>query len=231
MSCFCERKLKNDSGAAFRYFYTQTFDNCCVRFPYKEILSFLGHCHATLPYMEPLSFFGRFVQKVIYLVFQVHLLRKRRNNQIAAVLLQVIPSFYTIYSKSSLFISANSYEKFIVSKEYCIDCHDDKMCFLPICRYHIIAIGNIKDLLQKLDAFCFNYQDVDCMYTLFKCHFNGKIVIESGQFFDNLQRAVQVNQKKHMTGQNAQHREKETLEEKVQETFVELLPRDQIEAY
>ena len=28
-----------------------------------------------------------------------------------------------------------------------------------------------------------------------------------------------------MSGQNAQHREKETLEEKRQETFVELLPK------
>ena len=36
----------------------------------------------------------------------------------AAVMLQVIPNFYTDYSKNSLFISANIYEKNIVSKEY-----------------------------------------------------------------------------------------------------------------
>ena len=112
----------------------------------------------------------------------------------AAVMLQVIPGFYTNYSKNSLFISANTYEKFIVSKEYCIAGHDDKMCFLPNCRYHLILIGNIKELLQNLDAFCFNYQHVDCLYTLFKYRFNGKIVIKSGQLFDYLQRAVQFNQ-------------------------------------
>ena len=114
----------------------------------------------------------------------------------AAVMLQVIPSFYTNYSKNSIFFSANTYEKFIVSKEYCIAGHDDKMCFLPNCRYHIILIGNIKELLQKLDAFCFNYQHqhVDCLYTLFKNRFNGKIVIKSGQLFDYLQRAVHFNQ-------------------------------------
>ena len=67
------------------------------------------------------------------------------------------------------------------------------MCFLPNCRYHIILIGNIKELLQKLDAFCFNYQHVDCLYTLFKYRFNGKIVIKSGQLFDSLQRAVHFN--------------------------------------
>ena len=31
-------------------------------------------------------------------------------------MLQVIPSFYTEYSKNSLFISANTYENYIVSK-------------------------------------------------------------------------------------------------------------------
>ena len=114
----------------------------------------------------------------------------------AAVMLQVIPSFYTNFSKNSLFISANAYEKYIVSNEYCIAGHDDKMCFLPNCRYQIIPIGNIKELLQKLDIFCFNYQHVDCLYTLFKYRFIGKIVLKSGQLFDNLQRAVHFNQQK-----------------------------------
>ena len=63
-SYFCERKLKNDFGAAFRYLYTHVFGHCHVKFPYKEIVSFFGHCHVTFPNMEPLSFFGRFVQKV-----------------------------------------------------------------------------------------------------------------------------------------------------------------------
>ena len=111
----------------------------------------------------------------------------------AAVMLQVIPSFYTNYLKNSLFISANTYEKFIVSKKYCFARHDDKMCFLPNCSYHIILIGNIKELLQKLDAFLFNYQHVECMYTVFKYRFIGKSVIKSGQVFDNLRRAVHFN--------------------------------------
>ena len=112
----------------------------------------------------------------------------------AAVKLQVIPSFFTNYSKNSLFISSKTYEKYIVSKYYWIAGHDDKMCFLPNCRYHIIPIGNITELLQKLDAFCFNYQHVDCFYTLFKYRFSGKNGLKSGQLFDNLQRAVHFNQ-------------------------------------
>ena len=118
----------------------------------------------------------------------------RTGGKMAAVMLQVIPSFYTNYSKNSLCVSANTYEKFIVSEEYCIARHDDKMCFLPNCRYHIILIGNIKDLLQKLDAFCFKYQHADCLYTLCKYRFSSKIVVESGQLFENLQRAVFSNQ-------------------------------------
>ena len=68
------------------------------------------------------------------------------------------------------------------------------MCFLPNCRYHIILLGNIEDLLQKLNAFCLNYQPVDCLYALFKNRFSGKIGVKSGQLFDNLQRAVRFNQ-------------------------------------
>ena len=35
---------------------------------------------------------------------------------------------------------------------------------------------------------------MDRLYTRFKYHFNGKIVTKSGQFFDNLHRAVHFNQ-------------------------------------
>ena len=121
--------------------------------------------------------------------------KTRCSNQMAAVMLQVIPSFYTIYSKNSLFISANTYEKYILSKQYCIALHDDMMCFLPNCRYHNILTGNNKDLLQKLDAFCFNHQHVNCLYTIFKYRFRGKMFVKSGQLFDNWQRAVDFNQR------------------------------------
>ena len=67
------------------------------------------------------------------------------------------------------------------------------MCFLPNCRYHITLIGNIEELLQKLDAFCFNYQHVNCLYTLLKYRVSGKNVVKSGQLFDNLQSGVLFN--------------------------------------
>ena len=76
----------------------------------------------------------------------------------AAVSLQLITSFCTNFSKNSLFSSANTNEKDIVSKEYCIARHGDKMCLLPSSRYHIILMGVLKELLEKLDGFCSNYQ-------------------------------------------------------------------------
>ena len=40
---------------------------------------------------------------------------------------------------------------------------------------------------------CFNYRHVDCLHTLFKYRFSGKIVVRSGKLFDNAQRAVQFS--------------------------------------
>ena len=111
----------------------------------------------------------------------------------AAVMLQVIPSFYTDCSKNIHFISSNTYEKYIVSKKNCFARHDEKMFFLPNSRYHNIILSDIKELLQKLDAFRFNYQHVDCLYILFKYRFSGKIVVKKGKLFDNVQRAVHFN--------------------------------------
>ena len=108
-------------------------------------------------------------------------------------MLQTIPSFYAKISEKSLFISANTYEKYIVCKDYCIAHHNEKTCFLPACKYYIVLLGNVQELLKKLDTFCFTYQHVDCLYTLFKFRFGGKVIAKSGQVFDNVQRAVDFN--------------------------------------
>ena len=111
----------------------------------------------------------------------------------AAIILQTIPGFYAKISEKSRFISATTFEKYIVCKDYCIAYHDDKTCFLPACNYHILLLGNVEELLKKLDTFCFTYQHVDCLYTLFKYRFSGKVFAKGGQVFDNVQRAVDFN--------------------------------------
>ena len=111
----------------------------------------------------------------------------------AAIMLQTIPSFYAKVSEKSLFISATTYENYIVCKNYCIAHHNDKTCFLPAYIYHIVLLGNVQELLKKLDAFFSTYQHVDCLYTLFKYRFSGKVLAKRGQVFDNVQRAVDFN--------------------------------------
>ena len=133
---------------------------------------------------------------------------------------------YKFFKKQSLHFCKHG--KYIVSEENCIARHDDKMCFLPNCRYHIILIGDIKELLQKLEAFCFNYQHVDCMYTLLKYRFSGKIVVKNGQLFDNVQRAVHFNHENREVDKMPSIA-KNFFEEKVQKILVELLPKDQID--
>ena len=143
--------------------------------------------------MEPLSFLGRFVQKLIVSCFPDSFVQKRTQTSDGSCYVTPDSRLLYISSKNSVFSSANSYEKYIVSKEYCIARHDDKMCFLPNSRYHIILISDIKELLQKMDTFCFTYRHVDCLYTLLKYLFNGKIVVKSGKLFDNVQRAFHSN--------------------------------------
>ena len=111
----------------------------------------------------------------------------------AAIMLQSVPCFYAKISEKSLFISATTYEKYIVCKDYCIAHHNEKTCFSPACKYHIVLLGNVQELLKKLDTFCFTYQHVDCLYTLIKYRFSGKVIAKSEQVFDNVQRAVDFN--------------------------------------
>ena len=111
----------------------------------------------------------------------------------AAIMLQTIPCFYAKTSEKSLFISATTYEKYIVCKDYCIAHHNEKTCSLPACEDHIVLLGIVQELLKKLDTFCFTFQHVDCLYTLFKYRFSGKVFAKSGQVFDNVQRTVDFN--------------------------------------
>ena len=104
--------------------------------------------------------------------FQIHFVTSYRKIQMAAIMLQTIPSFYAKISEKSLFISATTYEKYIVCTDYCIVLHNEKTCFLPACKNHFVLPGNFRELLKKLDTFCFTYQHVDCLYTLFKYRFS-----------------------------------------------------------
>ena len=50
------------------------------------------------------------------------------SEAMAAVMLQVIPSFIQKFSETSLFISTDDYEKFLVCRDYCVAVHDPAFC-------------------------------------------------------------------------------------------------------
>ena len=77
-----------------------------------------------------------------------------------AVMLEAIPRFFQKFSETSLFISTDDYEKFLVCRDYCVAAHNPAFCFLKICKFHLLLIADkdVNDLLVKLDRVCFLYQ-------------------------------------------------------------------------
>ena len=59
----------------------------------------------------------------------------------ADVMLQTIPSFYTKVSEKSLFISSNTYEEYILCKDYCVAHHSDKSVFYPFVTIILYYMG------------------------------------------------------------------------------------------
>ena len=123
-----------------------------------------------------------------------------RNSQqkpffpMAAALCQALPSFYSDYCTKSLFISVSSdfYKKYIVSHDYCVSTHS--LCSLKNCKFHLVLIGiSLSQIFQRLDKYVYIYQEIDCLYTLFKHRFYSSIVTSSGEMFNQFRRAVQHN--------------------------------------
>ena len=144
----------------------------------------------------------------------------------AAVMLQVIHIFWKNYSKNTLFVPANTYKNYFVSKYYCNAHHDDKMCLLPNFRYQVILLWDFKKWPRSLDVFCFNYQEVDCLNTFFGYGFSGKRDVKSGQVFDNMHRAVRFSHQK----RGVNRMPKRPLRKNYHKTFVEVHPKNWIDA-
>ena len=162
--------------------------------------------------------------------FQIHFVTYFRKLQMAAIILQSIPSFYAKNLDKSLFISATTYEKYIVCKDYCNAHRNEKTCFLPTCKCHIVLLGNVQELLKKLDSIRFTYQHVDCFYTLFKYRFSGKVIAKTGQVFISVQRAVDFNHRNKGVDRMPSIAKKRLLRKKYKKKFVQLLSKDKINA-
>ena len=114
----------------------------------------------------------------------------------AAVMCHVLPDFYKNFCEKALFIcvSVKDYKPYLFTNECSVASHNYTFCPLKNCSYHIILISSsIFELLQKMDDLSFQYQTVDCLYTLYKNQFFGHTMDEAGLIFTQLRRAVQHN--------------------------------------
>ena len=76
--------------------------------------------------------------------FQIQFVNFCRSIQMSVNMLQTFPSFYRKISERGLFISANTYEKYIVCTDYCIAHHDDKTCFHPLVTIILYYLDTFK---------------------------------------------------------------------------------------
>ena len=116
---------------------------------------------------------------------------------------QALPNFYSDCKSKSLIISVSNdfYEKYIVTQDYCVSTHDS-FCFLRNCKFHIILIGtSLSQILQRLNKYQYTYQEIDCLYTLYKHRFFSSwkssisLVVECSIIYDGKE------QKKHQAYQ------------------------------
>ena len=134
---------------------------------------------------------------------------------------QALPSFYSDYNSKSLFISVSNdfYEKYLVTQDFCVSTHDS-FCSLGNCKFHIILIGtSLSQTLQRLDKYQYIYQEIDCLYTLYKHRFFSSIVTSSGEVFNQLSCGVQHNLRWKEAEKNTKRIKETICSQKVQKTL------------
>lgn len=111
----------------------------------------------------------------------------------AAVMCQVLPSYYSDFCEKSIFISipSNQYHHFLITPFYCVATHCDDNCLAVSCKFHILLIGD--EILPKLENFRFTYQSVDCLYSVYKYRFHDTLKVKKGPVFVQLSHAVEFN--------------------------------------
>ena len=73
----------------------------------------------------------------------------------AAVMIQVISSFFQVLQKT-VAKRLQTHMKNTLREKNTVLPTTMTRCFVPYCGYQIKIIEDIKELLQKLDAFCFD---------------------------------------------------------------------------
>ena len=136
---------------------------------------------------------------------------------------QALPSFYSDYNSKSMSISVSNefYEKYIVTQDYCVSTHES-FCSLGNCKFHITLIGtSLSQILQRLDKYQYIYQEIDCLYTLYKHRFFSSIVTSNGKVFNQLSCEVQHYLRRKGAENNTKRIKETTHSEKVRKTLSE----------
>ena len=128
-------------------------------------------------------------------------------------------------SRKNVFISATTSGKYIDCKSYRSAHHNEKTCFLPACKNHIVLLGNVQRLVKIRIHFaspintwtvCIHFSRIDSVEKLsqrvdkclIRCNKQLTLITETREWTEC--RALQNS----------------TFEEKIQKTFVQLLSKD-----
>ena len=203
---------------AFLLFF---FSQCHVTFPYGDILFFFGHFHLKFRQFECSSSFVYFVQKIVVFCVSDSFVQKTTQQSNGS---------FNVICDSQLLRKVFKKQSFnfchYVQKLYCEQrvLHYQpwwrSVLFTQLQISHLL-LGNVEEMLKKPDSISFTYQQVHCLYALFKYQFSENI--ESCHVLDTVQRAVCFNQRSRAVDRMASRR---ASWGKRTEKFFELPPKD-----
>ena len=124
-------------------------------------------------------------------VYKSTILIKNIPSQWLLLCVKLLPAFIQIIVKKNRYLFYCFYGKHIVTNYFCVSTHKS-YCFLENCKFHLVLIGIcLSQIVQRLDKYVYIYQEIDCLYTLFKHRFYSSIVTSSGEMFNQLSRVDQ----------------------------------------
>ena len=110
---------------------------------------------------------------------------------------QHFPEYYFKFKDNTIFISSSTFpssELLNLGEQHAIASHSKSECKIENCSFHLLLFGTTLELERsnfppKLLPISFQYQGVDCLFTIFYNYFQSVIKL-SGSIFLDLQAAV-----------------------------------------
>ena len=107
-----------------------------------------------------------------------------------------------------------------MTQDYCVSIHDS-FCSLESCKFHLLLIGkSLSQNLQKLDNYQNKYQEIDCLYTLYKHGYYSSVITSSGEVFNKQIFSVQHHHRWKGATRNTKRIKEKIHSVKVQKTYL-----------